>query len=79
MHLQSPVAPRACVKRRRDASRDQHTSPFSGYTNCYFGKAFDAVKEDFDELVVAATSAQLKIAQAQMVGQGVWTKDVVDG
>ncbi|KAH7724759.1 hypothetical protein AAVH_07627 [Aphelenchoides avenae] len=51
----------------------------NGYTNCYFGKAFDAVKEDFDELVVAATSAQLKIAQAQMVGQGVWTKDVVDG
>jgi hypothetical protein len=50
----------------------------SVFLNCFFGKAFDAVKGDYDELVVTALSVHLKLQYAPKVGRGVWTEGVED-
>ncbi|KAH7724766.1 hypothetical protein AAVH_07634 [Aphelenchoides avenae] len=48
------------------------------YLNCFLGETFDAVKDDYDELVVAALSAQFKLQYARLVARGEWTEAVAD-
>ncbi|KAH7724767.1 hypothetical protein AAVH_07635 [Aphelenchoides avenae] len=50
----------------------------SGFINCYFGEALNAVEDGFDELAVASYSTQFKISLTLLIGHGTWTKTIVE-
>ncbi|KAH7724761.1 hypothetical protein AAVH_07629 [Aphelenchoides avenae] len=50
----------------------------SSYLDCFFGEALTAVKDGYEDFVVASVVLPLKLEYALQVGDGEWTQDAVD-
>lgn len=54
------------------------TRRFSAFLDCFFGEALTAVKDGYDDLVVASVVVPAKLEYALKIDGGMWTEEVVD-
>ncbi|KAH7724760.1 hypothetical protein AAVH_07628 [Aphelenchoides avenae] len=66
----------SCPRPQYDASR--MFDKCSAFLDCFFGEALTAVKDGYDDLVVASVVVPAKLEYALKIDGGMWTEEVVD-